>query len=204
MSAFPVPADAIVESERLIAALERHRAELPFADAILAIHLPTHRDLESSRISSERAVNDWRLALARRWEYEVTGRRLYKVVLRQLAEHYGESSAPEVKMLSRGGAEIDSSPSELLADLRRIHAALALGADALPFATQRLAEVERACAKLEQAITEVSSCEARRRSAVIDRRLAQEAYRRVRASTRRTLAEHCGGAIAAEFAELFG
>lgn len=203
MSALLAPADAVVESERLIAALERHRAELPFVEDVLAVHRPTHQELESSRTSSEQAVNAWRAALAQRWNCEVAGRRLYKQILRQFVEHYGKAAAPEVQMLSRGEAEVNSSPGELLRDLRRLQAALVAAHESLPFAARRLPELEKACDALEQAIAEANACEAHRRATAIDRRMAQEAYRRARTSTRRALIEHYGGAIAGEFAELF-
>jgi hypothetical protein len=203
MSAFLALCDALQESERLIAALERRRAELPFVDDVLALHQPRHRDLETSRLRSEQAVDAWRAALARRWECEVAGRRIYKLIVRQLVEHYGSAAVPEIQMLSRGEAEANSSPSELLHDLRRLQAALAMGASSLPFAAQRLAEIEQTCTALEVAIGEAEICEAQRRTAVLDRRMAQEAYRRARAATRRALAAHYGENIASEFAELF-
>jgi hypothetical protein len=203
MTALLALSDALVESQRLIAALERRRGELPFADDILAIHRPTHRDLERSHISSDDAVDAWRAALARRWRCEVAGRRLYKQVFRQFAEHYGSDDAPEIQLLSRGEAEANSSPSELLRDLRRLQAVLEMGMAALPFAAQRLAEVERTCAALEGAIGEASGCEAQRRTAALDRRMAQEAYRRARTVTQRALTEHYGDSIASEFIELF-
>lgn len=196
-------ADALTESTRLIAALERRRDELPFAEHRLAIHRPAHQELESSRASSERAVEAWRAALARRWECEVAGRRLYKQIVGQFAAFYGSTSAPEVQMLSRGEAEVNSSPAELLGDLRRLQAALAMGTATLPFAAERLPEVEQACAALEAAIAEANTCERQRRAAVLDYRMAQEAYRRARATTRHALIEHYGGRLASDFAELF-
>jgi hypothetical protein len=202
MTALLAPGDALAESQRLIAALERQRSQLPFADDILAMHRPTHANLERSSEQSDGAVEAWRAALAQRWECEVAGRRLYKQVVRQLVEHYGDT-APEVQLLSRVDAEVNSTPVELLHDLRRLQAALDLGLAALPFASERLAEVERACAALEAAIDTARLCESQRRSAALDRRMAQEAYRRARAATRRVLLDHYGDQIADEFAELF-
>ncbi|HJZ49966.1 MAG TPA: hypothetical protein VKE41_22480 [Roseiflexaceae bacterium] len=193
------PTDALAESQRLIATLEQLRGELPFADDILALHRPTHHELEISATRSEQAVAAWRGALARRWESEIAGRRLYKRIVRQLAEHYGGEDAPEVQLLSRGGAEADSSPSELLADLRRLQAALSVGP---AFVRDRLHEVEQACAALESAITEANLSETQRRVAVLDSRMAREAYRRMRGETRRLLIEHYGEGMAREFAEL--
>src|SRR5215212_5493232 len=116
MTTLPTPIDALAESQLLITMIEQLRAELPFADDILDLHRPAHHELEISAAKSEQAVTAWRAALARRWESEVAGLRLYKRIVRQLAEHYGGEDAPEVQMLSRG-AEAESSPSELLVDL---------------------------------------------------------------------------------------
>ena len=199
MTTLPAPTDALAESQRLIATIEQLRGELPFADDILALHRPTHQELEISAAKSEQAVAAWRGALARRWDSEVAGLRLYKRIVRQLAEHYGGENAPEVQMLSRGGAE--SSPAELLADLRRLQAALSVG---LTFARERLPEIEQACRALEIAITEANQSETQRRVAVLDNRMAREAYRRVRGETRRQLVEHYGGHMAHDFADLLG
>jgi len=201
MTTLPAPTDALAESQRLIAMVERLRGELPFADDILALHRPTHHELETSATKSEQAVDAWRGALARRWDAEVAGLRLHKRIIRQLAEHYGGENAPEVQMLSRGGAETESSPSELLADLRRLQAALSVG---LGFARERLPEVKRACAALESAITDANQSETQRRVAVLDNRMAREAYRRVRGETRRLLVEYYGEHMAHEFTELLG
>jgi hypothetical protein len=201
MTTLPAPNDALAESQRLIAALEQHRGELPFADDILALHRPTHQELEASYTRSEQAVAAWRRALAQRWECEVAGRRLYKRSVRQLVEYYGGEEAPEVQLLSRGGAEVDSSPAELLVDLRRLQAALAVGAEALAFANERLPELDQACAALEEAIVEANLCETQRRVAVLDSRMAREAYRRVRSETRRVLIEHYGDRMTSTFGE---
>lgn len=196
------PTDALAESQRLIAAIERLRDEIPFADDMLAVHRPTHSELETSHTKSEQAVTAWREALAQRWECEVAGRRLYKRVLRELAEHYGGAAAPEVLALTRGEAEANSSPAELLTDLRRLQAALLAGADILSFARERLAELERACAALEAAITDANVRETQRRVAVLDSRMASEAYRRARSETRRMLAEHYGERMSSRFGDL--
>jgi hypothetical protein len=201
MTTLPAPTDALAESQRLMTMIEQLRSELPFADDILASHRPTHYELEISAAKSEQAVAAWRGALARRWESEVAGLRLYKRIVRQLAEHYGSADAPEVQLLSRGGAEAESSPSELLADLRRLQAALSVG---LGLASERLPEVEQACAALERAITDANQSETQRRVAVLDNRMAREAYRRVRSQTRRLLVDHFGEHMAHEFTELLG
>lgn len=198
MATIPAPADAIAESQRLIAALELRRAELPFAEATLEVHRSMHRELEVSHSGAEQAVAEWRAALARRWECEVAGRRLYKQVLRQLREHYGADAGP-VALLSRGGAEAESTPSELLEDLRRLSAALAIGGGPAEPAA-RAPQVEEACLELARAIGQVSMCEHRRRQAALDNRMVREVYRRVRGETGRALAAHYGGGVPEEFA----
>jgi hypothetical protein len=78
-----------------------------------------------------------------------------------------------------------------------------MGLTSLPFASRRHADAEQTCAALEVAIAAAQASEARRRGAALERRLAQEAYRRARAATQRALIEFYNGAIAGEFAEVF-
>jgi len=202
MTTLLAPTHALEESQRLIATLEQLRNEIPFAEDILAIHRPTHSELEQTHIRSEQAVAAWRAALAQRWECEVAGRRLYKRILRQLSAHYGGDHAPEIQLLSRGGAEAESSPAELLADLRRLQAAILVGSATQLFAGESEADLDRACRALEQAIAAANTYETQRRNAVLDNRLANEAYRRARTETRRRLAEHYGQQLASTFGEL--
>ena len=198
MTTLLAPADAIAESQRLIAALELRRAELPFADATLDAYRSMHRELAMSYSSSEQAVAEWRAALARRWECEVAARRLYKQVLRQLREHYGADTGP-VSLLSRGGAEAESTPAELLEDLRRLAAALAITGVPAEIAA-RAPHVEEACLELARAIGQVAACEHRRRQAALDNRMAREVYRRVRGETGRALAAHYGSGVPEDLA----
>jgi hypothetical protein len=201
MTTLLAPADALAESQRLISTIERLRSEIPFAEDVLALHRPTHHYLEASSTRSEQAVDAWREALARRWECEVAGRRLYKQVVRQLADHYGGPAAPEIQALTRGEAEANSSPTELVTDLRRLYAALVVAKD-LAFADARLPELELSCAALESAIAEANLRETERRVAVLDSRLANEAYRRARHETRRMLANHYGEGLTSRFGDL--
>jgi hypothetical protein len=202
MTTLLAPTHALEESQRLIATLEQLRSEIPFVEDILAVHRPTHSELEQSHIRGEQAVAAWRAALAKRWECEVAGRRLYKRILRQLSAHYGGDHAPEIQLLSRGGAEADSSPAELLADLRRLQVATLVGNAAQLFAGESEDEIEQVCVALEHAIAAANTYETQRRNAALDNRLANEAYRRARTQTRRRLAQHYGERLAGTFGEL--
>jgi hypothetical protein len=107
-----------------------------------------------------------------------------------------------MQLLSRGGAEAESSPAELLADLRRLQAALTVAGASRISASARLPEIDQTCAALEGAIGKANECETQRRVAVLDSRMAREAYRRVRSETRRVLIEHYGDHMAGQFSEL--
>lgn len=195
------PSDAIVESLRLMSAIEERRSLLPFAGDLLALHQYAHRNLELCQAASEVAVGAWRSALARRWDCEVAGRRLYKQIVRQMTDYYGEGS-PQLQLISRGGAEANSTPAELLDDLRRLHAALTVELAQLPFASERLPHVGQASAVLEAAIHEAQETEHRRRIAVLDSRMAREAFRRTSEETLGKLAAHYGDRFNDEFSEL--
>lgn len=195
--------DILGESQRLISVLEERCAELPSAEYMLAMHRSTHHELENSHIISEQAVEAWRAALANRWECEVAGRRLYKQVLRQLINYCG-NDAPEIQLLSQGQFEEHRSPSELLDDLRRVQLVLTLKTETLPFAHQRLTEIAHISSALSRTIDEVTDWERRRRMAVLDYRLAREAYRRICAQTRQVLADHYGDQANRALQEIFG
>jgi hypothetical protein len=202
MTTLLAPDDVLSESQRLLAALTHLDAELPFAHEMIAAHKPVHLEIQRTHEQSEQAVSLWRGALARRWECEVSGRRLYKRILRKMVDFYGSEHAPEVQLLSRSGAEANSSPSELLADLRRLHAALDVGS--APFYDFRLqTQIEQECAALQQAIAETNTHENERRNAVLDHRMAREAYRRLRSETLRRLQMHYGDQFASTVGDLF-
>ncbi len=192
MTPLPSPHDAIDDSAKLIAILERHHQDAPEIEALLNAHRATHRQMTTSYHMSEEAITAWRAALARRWTCEIAARRLYKQTLRQLVQHYGTAETPTIRLISRGGAEADSTPAELLEDMRRLHAVLSLEAATLPFAEQRLAEIAQSCETLERAIDEVAERERQRRTAVLDLRIAREVYRRMRRETCQALMNQLG------------
>jgi hypothetical protein len=194
----PDPDDVIADSEKLISALERRRGELPDADQLLAQHRATRNNLEQCITLSRAAVEAWRGALAQRWEHEIAGRRLYKQTLRQLTEHFG-ADAPEIQLLSRGGAEINSTPQELHEDLARLIAGLTLHEHSLEFASARSAQLLTCATALEHAIESARVAEHRRRNAVLDSRMACELFRRACDETFARLTQHYGAQLPDEF-----
>lgn len=201
MTTLPAPADALQESARIIQLLEQRRGEFPCAEDFLAVHRPTHQALEHNKRIAEQAVAAWRASLAHRWNCEIAGRRLYKQIYQQFTEFYGSADAPEVQLISRGGAEDYSSPSDLLADLRRMEAALVVNRARLPFAAQRLGELGEVCAALDRAISDTRAYEAERRTSALEQRMAQETYRRLYKTTCAALAHHYGEAWLREWCE---
>ncbi len=191
MTALLAPADALQQSERIIQLLEQRRGEFPCAEEFLAIHRPAHQELERNRQITERAVAAWRESLAHRWDCEVVGCRLYNQLYQQFVAFYG-SAAPEVQLIARSGTEENSSPAELLADLRRMEAALLVNSKQLPFAAQRLAELSEVCAALDNAICKTNEHETARRESVLAQRMVQEAHRRLYGTTRQAFAQHYG------------
>lgn len=188
----PAPTDIAAEARRLIDLLEQRRRELPFADQMLARLRTSLSALEYCTQITDRALGVWREALARRWEDEVRGRRLYRQIYQQMAEFYGSPEALELQVFSRGGAEVNSTPAELLADLRRIEAALGVQRARLPFAAQRLAELQQHCVELQETIDSASTAEAERRACVFDRRMAQESCWRANQVAHQALRTHYG------------
>ncbi|MFN8569750.1 MAG: hypothetical protein U0Z44_19980 [Kouleothrix sp.] len=164
----------------------------PLSTIFPAAHRPTHSELEAAHTRSQHTIAAWRTALAQRWNAEVAGRRLHKRIVRELIAYYGSESAPEIQLLSRGGAEADKvMPNGFsLADPRRLQAALAIN---LGRARSRRAPGRaRPDVALGRAIEAANRCETQRRSAVLDQRMAGEAYRRIRTEARRKLRAHYG------------
>lgn len=192
MTALLAPTDALQQSERIIQLLEQRRGEFPCAEEFLAIHRPAHQELERNKQITERAVAAWRESLAHRWDCEVAGCRLYKQLYQQFVAFYGSATVPEVQLIARSGTEENSSPVGLLADLRRMEAALLVNSKQLPFAAQRLPELSEVCAALDNAISKTNECEAERRESALAQRMAQEAHRRLYGTVRQAFARHYG------------
>lgn len=76
MTTQPLP-EALESPLWLIATLEQHQAELPFAADALLILLPLQQHLATQRAAGEQAIDCWRESLARRWQAEVAAQRAY-------------------------------------------------------------------------------------------------------------------------------
>jgi len=192
MTTLPAPTEIAADARSLIALLEQRRRELPFADQMLARLRTALSALEYCTQITDRALSVWRDALARRWEGEVRARRLYRQIYQQMAEFYGTAEALELQVFSRGGDEVNSTPTELLADLRRLEAALGVQRARLPFAPLRLAELGQLCGELQETIDTTSTTEAERRACVFDRRMAQESCWRATQIAHQALRSHYG------------
>ena len=188
LASFP-PVDPIIEdSRRLHQLLEAQSQQVPMAGQLLAAHLPTHTTLEQQHSASERAVDAWRRALARRWTAEVDGLRLFRQSVQEISGLLG-TDAPEVLLLARAEQSAQGSPGELLAALRQLRATVELCVSQPSLIAQR-DTIKAACERLAVTTEETQHCEEARRHAVLERRIAQDAYRRLRAIIAGELAQH--------------
>jgi hypothetical protein len=187
----PPAADIIEQSRQLLTVLEQQRHAFVQADVCLERHLPLHVELEAAQLASQHALAAWRLALARRWEYEIQARRVSKAIYKELLEFYGSRSTPEMLLLSSDSSESHNTPHEILRDIRRLQAILSIS---IGFSAQRQRhnELEHISTLLEDAIRQTTECETQRRTAMLSRRLAEEMYQRLWCSTRNTLLEKHG------------
>jgi hypothetical protein len=178
--------DMVEDSSQLLALLERRQSELPAARDLLDRHRELHHELLHRQQNGERALEEWRRALARRWECEVAGQRLYMNVQRELVAYFGPSS--QALLIFLHGDDRERDATQLLADLRRLHAALAITRGVPAAATEHLPELARACDALDEALRWSNRCEQQRHRAFLDRHLSQQAYQQVRERTERALA----------------
>lgn len=186
------PYDLLNDSKHVLTVLERYRSHLPvWAHEAITHHQTLHRDLKMHLDTSERALNDWREALARRWECEVAGQRFYLELQQQVQDYFGGDS-PHVQVFSLSPDTNARTASELLADLRRTEAALRLIQPRPSFMEKQLQRLAAICAELHNALEQTYRCEARRRSAMFEQRVALTAYKRARVRTESLFAEYLG------------
>jgi hypothetical protein len=171
--------------------LELRRGEIPFADEELARHRTLRSALDEQVARSEQALLDWRAALSQRWDAEVNGQRTYSSVQRQMAGYFG-SDATYLQLVAPSQPATALTASNLLADMRRLEASLALLRPRPPFVEESLSRMRNAGDRLAAAIAWNDHCEVERRRILIEQRMATHLYERVCQKTRRLMASHVG------------
>jgi hypothetical protein len=174
---------------QIITILERRRAELPFADEELARHRALRSALADQTARGEQTLADWREALSRRWEAEVNGQRVYSAVQRKLAGYF-RNDTNYLQLVASSQPSVALTPSNLLADMRRLQASLALLRPQPTFVDESLASMRAAGDALAAAIEWSEHCEAERRRVLIEQRMATNLYERVCQKTRRLVAAY--------------
>jgi hypothetical protein len=171
--------------------LELRRSELPFADEELARHRALRNALDEQHARGEQTLTDWRQALSQRWDAEVSGQRTYIAVQRKIADYFG-NDAVYLQLVAPSQPAAALTASNLLADMRRLEASIALLRPRPPFAEESLAQIREAGDRLAGAIEWSEHCEAERRRVLIEQRMANNLYERVCQKTRRLVASHSG------------
>lgn len=183
--------DILADSNRMVALLERYRTDLPFVDKELALHQSLRHELETHQRAGEHSLAEWRQALARRWECEIAGQRFYMQMHRQLCDYFGADS-PYLKIMLPDDTRSARTAVDLLNDLRRLQASLEIIQPQPPFVCWQLPTLAHICNDLEEALKWTQHCEARRRTAMLEQRLAYNAYYHARTHTQRLLDEYIG------------
>lgn len=180
-------------ASNMIDLLERHRQTLPFADTEIARHRALLEALEEQHRRGEQALSAWREALSRRWECEVNGQRVYTAIQRQISDYFGKD-ATYTQLVAPANPGAAQTASDLLANMRRLEASLALLKPRPPFVDEWLVRLGTAGTDLAAAIDCSDHCESERRNVLIERRMAANLYERTCQKTRRLLSEHIGDA----------
>jgi hypothetical protein len=178
-------------ASRLVAMLERYRDAHPLLDEELARQRALALAMAEQRTRGEQALSDWRAALSRRWDCEVSAQRAYCEVERQLGAYYGPDSA-YAQLIAPSHPASGSTASDLLHEVRRLEASLELLAPRPPFAAKAITRLRGVAADLADAIELTARYEAERRSVLADQRIAANLYERAYDRARQLLARHLG------------
>jgi hypothetical protein len=176
-------------SHQLIASLRSQSPASPFIRNALVRHQALHTELEARQKQSEHALSAWREALHHRWKCEIDAQRSYSQILQQLRSSYGTNS-PQLQAIEPASSQHAGAVTDLLNDLRRLHATLQLMRPSLNGSMPDLLHLEGCCKKLEAALYETEQLEKQRRAATIARNLAEEACQRAIDETVRLLTQH--------------
>jgi hypothetical protein len=178
---------------QLVKLLERHRAALPFADAELARHQALRLALSEHHARSEDALNAWRSAISHRWGCEVRAQRTLSAVLRLAGAESAALPACQ-HLVAAPAANAPVTPADLLADLRRLAASLALLNPAPAFVAASIADLQAAADELAAAIDLTLRCESVRRHMLLEERLTTNLYLRTCAQTHQLINDHFAAA----------
>jgi hypothetical protein len=185
------PASIPDAATHLVAMLERYRDACPLLNEELAHQRALAIAMAEQRKRGEQALSDWRAALSRRWECEVSAQRAYCDIQRQLGAYYGSDSA-YAQLIAPSHPASGTTASDLLHEVRRLEASLELLAPRPPFAGQAIARLSAVAAELAAAIDQTARCEIERRSILTDQRIAANLYERAYDRARQLLARHLG------------
>jgi hypothetical protein len=185
------PFDILDDSHHLLTMLEQHHVTHPAMSEALSRHRALHDTLTEQWQIGEHALEEWRTALAQRWECEIGVQRLCANIQRQLYDYFG-ADAHFFEIIAPATEGQPRTANDLLADLRRLKASLALIQPQPPFASEWLPRLATASAELSAALAQTVQCETQRRRALVGRRLIGNAYQRAREQTYRLLGEYLG------------
>jgi hypothetical protein len=180
------------ESGRLIDTLQAYATTSSVAREALMRHEMLHQRLQEQQHRSEVALAEWRTALTRRWKCEIEGQRIYNGTVQHLRECYGDNT-PQVQAIVPASSHAGTA-ADLLNDMRRLHAALVM-MDGAYINAAHLDRLEATCAELNEALNDTERLEKNRRSATIERRMAEDACQRAMNDTTRLLRETLGNTM---------
>ncbi|NTV62410.1 MAG: hypothetical protein HGA65_02590 [Oscillochloris sp.] len=181
---------------QLLTMLELRRNEFPFADEELARHHALRNALDEQNERSTQTLAAWRQAISQRWEAEINGQRTYIAIQREI-EAYFSDDATYLQLVAPSQPATALTANNLLADMRRLEASLALLRPRPPFAERSLALMREAGDRLSTTISWTDHCEAERRRVLIEQRMAANLYERVCQKTRQLMAAYSKGELAA-------
>jgi hypothetical protein len=147
----------IRESDKLIAALGRYQATLPFAQEHLTLHQPLNVELRARREADDRLRAEWKTATEARDALTDQYLNLYLDVEAEVVDHLGQGAPALSEFVWTGLGALDR-PFEVLNVLEKIRAALTNHPE-LPFAADYSAPLSAAIAALGAAIQEAERLE---------------------------------------------
>lgn len=193
----------IRESDKLIDALTRHQATLPFAQEHLALHQPLNVQLRARREADDRLRAEWKTANEARDALADQYLNLYLDAEAELVDYLGQGSPLLGEFLWTGLGVLDR-PFEVLSVLEKVRAALTNHPE-LPFGAGYSAPLSAAIEALGNAIQEAERLENAVRESARQRQEVEAGYRQARAKTRRRLVRHFrAGAYPPELDEFLG